>query len=278
MKKYLVILFGSLMVMLFMFVYQTSKFSDKTLRVVFCDVGQGDGIFIRTPAGTDIIIDGGKKNGKMLACLSENMPFWDNKIELLFATHPDADHMGGLVEIIENYEIGSFNTSAGTTDTVLFTNFKKSVRAKKIPTKIITAGDRFILADGVTLETLWPKPDFVSDDTNDYSLVQVLRFGEFQALLTGDVTYQILNTLSLVDSYEVFKLPHHGSKTGVDDASMTNVRAYLAVISVGKNNSYYHPHPSVLSLLKKYSVRYMRTDQLGQIEIITDGRNTKVIN
>ena len=102
MKKYLIVLSGSLLALIFLYFYQTTKFSDKTLHLIFCDVGQGDGIYIRTPTGADIVIDGGKSNGLMLECLSENMPFWDRKIELLFATHPDADHIGGLIEIIES--------------------------------------------------------------------------------------------------------------------------------------------------------------------------------
>ncbi len=280
MTKYLVIIAGCFVALVFLFFYQTSKFSDKSLHVIFCDVGQGDGILIRTPTGADIVIDGGPQNGKMVACLSHYMPFWDHDIELMFATHPDADHIGGLIDVLNSYKVLSFNTSTlnNINKTITFNTLISDVRAQKIPLKLITIGDKFELSDGADLTTYWPRQGFESQDTNDYSLVQVLSFGEFHALFTGDITYQILDTLNFATSFQIFKLPHHGSKTGVDDTTFQNIRSYLAVISAGKNNRYHHPHPSVIALLKKYNLPYKRTDEIGSIEVVTDGKNTKVLN
>lgn len=278
MKKYLVIIFFSAISLLVLYFYQSTKFSDKALHLVFCDVGQGDGILIRTPEGTDIVIDGGPKNGKMLKCLEEHMPFWDRDIELMFATHPDADHIGGLVEILQNYNVLAFNRSAGRSETIIFNTLERLVSENKIPDKVIVAGNKFSTPDQVLLETLWPNPGFKSSETNEYSLVQVLKYGNFRALLTGDVTYQILDTLTFPESFQVFKIPHHGSKTGIDDVSLQKIKTYFVPISAGYKNRYHHPHPSVLGLLKKYDIPYERTDQVGTIEIVTDGKNTKILN
>src|SRR3989344_4638666 len=238
MKKIFFPIVISLVSLIFIFSYQTGQLSDEVLTVVFCDVGQGDAIYIRTPGQVDILVDGGRDK-KVLDCLSDNMPVWDRDIELMFATHPDADHIAGLVDVLE-------------------TKWPPAQRA------------------------LWPggpREGFSSQDTNEYSLVQILRFGDFDLLLTGDITYQILDALDFEpESIEVFKLPHHGSKTGVDDSTFEKIKVSLAIISAGKNNSYHHPHPSVLALLKKFGIGYKRTDVHGSIKIVTDGKTTKVID
>jgi competence protein ComEC len=277
MKKIIVPIIISALALIFIFSYQTGQLSDKVLTVVFCDVGQGDAVYIRTPGQIDILIDGGRDK-KVLDCLADNMPLWDREIELVFATHPDADHIGGLISVMQNYSVKSFNTVSAEKDTKVFETLQNVIAEKKIPYQEITAGSKFTLSDGVVVETLWPKVNLSSRDTNEYSLVQILRFGEFDLLLTGDITYQILNSLAFdSDSIEVFKLPHHGSKTGINDSTLEKIRPSLAIISAGKNNAYHHPHPSVLSLLKKFGIEYKRTDQDGAIRVVTDGRATKVL-
>ena len=277
MRKIIISLLISGLALIFIFSYQSGQLSDKVLTIVFCDVGQGDAIYIRTPGEADILVDGGPGN-KVLGCLSKNMPFWDREIELVFATHPDADHIGGLVDVIQSYSVKSFNTVAAEKKTKISETLKKTISEKRVPYQEITAGSKFTLSDGVVIETKWPREDFSSQDTNEYSLVQLLKFGDFDLLLTGDITYQILDNLDLnLNSIEVFKLPHHGSKTGVDNSTFEKIHTLLAVISAGKNNSYHHPHPSVLNLLKKFGVEYKRTDEDGSIKIVTDGQTTKVL-
>ncbi len=277
MRKIIIPLIISGLALIFIFSYQTGQLSDKVLTVIFCDVGQGDAIYIRTPGSVDILIDGGG-GSKVLKCLSQNMPVWDREIELVFATHPDADHITGLVDVIQSYAVLSFNTVSAKKDTKIFEALMNTISEKKIPYQELTAGSSFTLSDGVRITTKWPKAGFSSQNTNEYSLVQHIEFGDFDLLLTGDITYQILNSLNFgADSIDVFKLPHHGSKTGVDNSTFENIRTSLGIISAGKNNSYHHPHPSVLNLLKKFGIEYKRTDQEGSIKIVTDGKTTKVI-
>ena len=278
MKKILIPTVISFVALIFIFSYQTGQLSDEVLTVVFCDVGQGDAIYIRTPGQIDILIDGGPGK-KVLKCLSDNMPVWDREIELVFATHPDADHITGLVNVIHEFSVKSFNTVSEKKDTKIFETLRKTISEKKVPYREISQGDTFSLSDGVVIETKWPKEGFSSQDTNEYSLVQLLKFGDFDLLLTGDITHQILDSLDLnSDLIEVLKLPHHGSKTGVDNSTFEKIKASVAIISAGKNNSYHHPHPSVLALLRKYNIEYKRTDIEGEIKIVTDGKTTKVVN
>jgi beta-lactamase superfamily II metal-dependent hydrolase len=214
----------------------------------------------------------------MVECLNKYMPLADRDIELMFATHPDADHIGGLTGVIRSYRVLSFESSGTASDTKIFKKLMQLIAEQNVPHRIISAGDRYKLTDGVILETIWPKVGFTSEDTNEHSLVQIVRFGDFAALLTGDITYQILDGFVLEDSFQVMKLAHHGSKTGTDDETFKKIKTAFAVISDGKNNPYHHPHPSVLNVLNKYKVPFKRTDEVGTIEIITDGKTTKVLN
>ena len=278
MKKILIPIVISALALVFLFFYQTGQLSDKVLKVVFCDVGQGDAIYIRTPGSIDILIDGGPDK-KVLNCLSENMPLWDKEIELVFATHPDSDHISGLIEVLRNYRVSSFNTVSASKETKVFSELSNLIKSGKIPYKELTAGDKFRLSDGVSINTLWPKSGFLSNDTNDFSLVQILKFGNFDLLLTGDISSKILDSLDFSNlSVKALKLAHHGSKTGTDETTIQKIHPEFAAISAGKNNSYHHPHPSVLSHLKKYNVEYKRTDQSGDIKIVTHGKTTKVLN
>ncbi len=279
MKKYLIVILLSGLILSFSYFYQSQNLTDKKLHLIFCDVGQGDGIYIRTPEMADIVIDGGPNNGKMLKCLSKYMPFWDHDIELVFATHPDADHIGGLVDVLKSYRVDAFYTSTdkNLNSTHIFESLKNEVGKQRLPFSLIVSGNKFKMSDGTSLTTLWPKTGFSAPDTNDYSLVQVLKYGDFRALLTGDIPYQILDSLDFPNSFQVFKIPHHGSKTGVDDLTFQRIRAYFVPISAGYHNRYHHPHPSVIALLKKYHLKFERTDEVGSIEVITDGKTTKVV-
>lgn len=272
------------------FFFQEAKFNDGKLHVVFCNVGQGDAIFIRTTKGFDILVDGGPASWQgsqnpVLDCLSRHMPFWDRDLELVFATHPDADHIGGLEAVLKSYTVKSLNTSKKTKGTQIFARIQGLIDAKRIPLRFIYSGDSFSFSDGLKIEGLWPSLTYVESDTagkldaNSFSLVQVLSFGEFKTLLTGDIEYQILDTFfSPNTKIDVFKLPHHGSKTGVDDLTFQKIKSKLSIISVGKNNKYNHPSSGVLEFLNKYAVSYKRTDLNGEAEIVSDGKTWSLVS
>lgn len=268
-------------------VYQYFSIYDGRLHVVFCDVGQGDGIYIRTPNGTDIIIDAGRDD-KILTCLSNNMPFWDKTIELAFATHPDADHISGFVPILQSYKVNHYNTVEAEKDTGVFLKINSLLKEQGITPRYLKLGDAYRISDGVILKTYWPTKEFIAagdSDSNRYSLVQTLSYKDFDVLLTGDIDFDILNEILRqaqddpstgsgrgISGIEVFKLAHHGSKTGLDSETLTLIKPRLSIISAGKNNSYGHPHTEVLDELKRFDLRYLRTDEQGEVELVTQGQ------
>ncbi|MEX2012899.1 MAG: MBL fold metallo-hydrolase [Candidatus Levyibacteriota bacterium] len=281
MKRLVILITVCALALCGIFFYEQAKFNDGRLHVVICDVGQGDAIFIRTPKGQDVLIDGGR-NSSVLSCLSNNMPFWDREIELVFATHPDADHIGGLESVLTSYKVLSFNTSEKTTDTQVFKRLQQEIQRQNISLRYIYADDRYSLDSGVSISALWPTREYVSSDTgsfetNTFSLIQILSYGDFKALLTGDIEISTLNDLfSEPYKIDVLKVPHHGSKTGLNSQILSLLNPVFAVISVG-SNSYGHPTPFILDLLNRQGIKTLRTDKSGEIEIISDG-NTFWIN
>lgn len=279
MKKYLLLFALSLFVLGTTAIYQYAKYTDKKLHITFCNVGQGDSIFIRTPQGADILIDGGPASN-VLDCLANHMPFWDRDIEIIYLTHPDADHLTGLIDVFEKYNVLYFGTSDAPKDTDVFKQLNQHIAVESIKKNFIYRGDSVKLSDGVAIKTLWPTVEYThsgEEDTNNYSLTQDLSYGSFHVLLTGDIPFQILNSImpTLTD-IDVFKPPHHGSKTGVDEYTFQHILPKAAVISVGKKNRYGHPNNGVLGILQQNNIPYYRTDEMGDIEFVTDGKTWKI--
>lgn len=274
-------------------IYQSITYNDKKLHVVFCDVGQGDAIFIRTPQGSDILIDGGPDDS-VLACLGKHMPFWDRMIEIMVLTHPHADHFTGLFSVLKNYTVRVLATGDLINKTVGFSSLMDEIKAQKIPMKFVFAGDRFVLRDGVVMKIVGPTRDFleqtspnglIGENGEQASLESLLTYGKFSALLTGDS--QVFELKEMLQSFDfaqdfstvsVLQIPHHGSKTGLSQDILERLSPQLAVISVGKNNKFGHPTPFILDLLKSENIKTLRTDQIGDIEIISDGNSFLVKN
>lgn len=279
-KKYLFFTFISLLALGAIFFYQESKFNDNKLHLVFCNVGQGDGIYIRTPKGNDILIDGGP-NETILNCLNNNMPFWDRDLELVILTHPHADHIIGLISVLKKYKVLSFATSPSSNSSDVYKELVRILKEKGIAEKILSKGDKFTSDDGIILTTQWPYSSLAKTvlgskteyfDQNDSSVVELLSFGKLKVLLPGDVSYSIENELaSSIPSIDILKVSHHGSKTGTSKEFLEAIRPKLAVISVGKNNNYNFPASSTLELLKSFGIKTLRTDQNGEVEVVSDG-------
>ncbi len=261
--------------------YHSILLTDKNFHLIFCDVGQGDGILIKTPGGQDIIVDGGPSDYSMADCLSRHLPFWDREIDAVYMTHPDADHLTGLVEIIRTYNVKYFGMSNAPKSTQVYKELLKALRDKRIPADLVIKGDKISTKDGFKLTVLWPTIEFSnskSEETNDYSLVQYLTFGKFTALLTGDVASVYLNSIMpTIGHVDVFKPPHHGSKTGVDEFTFQHNKPQIAVISVGEKNRYGHPSPEVLKVLADNNIPYKDTTG-GDVEVVSDGVKWWIIN
>ena len=226
---------------LLLFSYVTTL-PDGKLHIIFCNVGQGDAVYIRFPDGKDALIDGGPGN-QVLNCLGKHMPFWDRTIDLVILTHPENDHLGGLVQVLERYRTGYFVRSGVFNDSEGYRKLMELVAAKKIAERKVYAGEKIGIGT-VNLSVLWPtrrqialmvppsgnpKPDsdvfgaVAPANLNDASVVIRLSYGNFDALFPGDADTHVDGDLAYnipadPDGLEVLKVPHHGSGTGMTDA------------------------------------------------------------
>jgi competence protein ComEC len=258
--------------LLALYISESTRLKDKLLHVVFCDVGQGDGIYIRTPEGSDIVIDGGPDNS-ILLCLRENMPFWDRTIELVILTHPDADHYTGLVSVEEHYRIKSFATSFTPKETPGYQVLADELLAQGAVQRFICQGDKFSFEDGLHLSIVWPRSCTIgSTDKNDNSVVTLLEYKDLQILMTGDAEEHIGDFYqSIVGDIDILKVPHHGSKDGVDGEYLEAIKPEVAILSVGAKNRYKHPSTDILNILEAHNIRILRTDKSGDIKVKSDG-------
>ncbi len=255
------------------------------LKMNVLDIGQGDSIFIETPANHQILVDGGP-GSVVLGRLPEYMPIWDRSLDMVVLTHPDLDHMSGLLAVLQKYKVDYILWTGTKRDSAAYQKWVKLVDlAQKRGTKIIIAkkGQRIFLGNA-TVQVLNPQENLegvnFKNTSNDTSIVLRLTIGEKSFLLTGDMTEKaekkIMETGVDLDS-DVLKVAHHGSKYSTSEEFLQAVTPEIAAISVQKSNSYGHPTPEVLQRLQKFGITILRTDELGNIEILSDGRMIKVV-
>lgn len=265
-----------------LFIYQYLTFYDGKLHVVFCDVGQGDGILITTPSNKQILVDAGPDK-RILDCLGKHMPFWDRTIDIALLTHPHADHFAGYYYIVDQYRIDHFTTEALRNNTDGFKELEKRLQTRELPVSFVSAGDRWRTGDGVMIEVLGPTNTFlvskdpdgiITNSAESASLVIQVSYGEFSVLLTGDAPIDEMTDIALdgIEGLDVLQIPHHGSTTGIDGEVLSLLQPRMAVISVGKNN-YGHPKKDVLDILQERGIDVLRTDQRGDIELVSDGKS-----
>lgn len=252
---------------------------DGQLHLHFLDVGQGDGIFIQTPSGRQVLIDGGDDSQQMFAELGAVMPFWDRHIDYAIVTHPDWDHIGGQVDLPGRFQVGQAfvsGNSLGSDDSQLW---ETALDVENVPVSGMQQGAWMDLGDGVALWALWPPREeelsgLEEDDKNERSLVLKLVYGEFTALLTGDIGHRSEEALLLGGqplAAHVLKVGHHGSGQSSSPAFIASVAPGVAVIQVGEGNRYGHPDPEVLEILDGRLV--LRNDRDGRVSIRSDGRS-----
>lgn len=250
---------------------------DNELLVAFLDVGQGDSIYIEAPNGNQLLVDGGS-NKQVLRELSEVMPYYDRSIDVLLATHPDGDHIGGLIGVLESYEVESVIESGVVSDTNVNKVFQERVK-KEGAEHIFARRGMNIVLDGeseVYLTVLFPDYADVSNwDSNAASVVAKLTYGETSFLLTGDSPKEIEEYLVSLDGrnldVDVLKLGHHGSRTSSSASFLSAASPTYAVISAGKDNRYGHPHRDVLQSLSALGISYLGTYENGTIKFHSDG-------
>jgi competence protein ComEC len=258
----------------------TVNLPDGRLHVAFLDVGQGDAIFITTPNGRQILIDGGPSTAQLGRRLGQEMPFWDRSIDLIINTHPDQDHLGGLVEILERYEVEAVFISDAVSSSPLHQAWITQLEGDNQQPVLAWQGMALALDEGVQALILNPGPaSRYAESPNDHSVVIKLSMGESSFLLPGDIEAGVERALAASGfnlQATVLKSPHHGSKTSSDPHFLDEVNPQLVVISAGADNPFGHPHEAILQRYIGRGITTLRTDELGTIEFITNGRQVWV--
>jgi competence protein ComEC len=252
---------------------------DGKLHVSFLDVGQGDAFLIQTPNGQNILIDGGPDPQKINLELSKKLPFWDRTIDLVVSTQPQADHITGLVEVLQRYKVKQVLEPGVSYNSSIYQEWCNLVEEKQIKQDKAQAWQGIDLGNGVKIEVLNPPASLreeTSDDIDNNGVVLRLSWGEASFLFTADireeVEFELIGQRANLRS-TVLKVAHHGSKTSTTSQFLAAVDPEVAVISAGANNTFGHPSPEVLERLigRLGEDNVYRTDEDGTIEFITDG-------
>jgi competence protein ComEC len=245
------------------------------LKVEFFDIGQGDSIFVETGDKKQMLIDGGP-DASILEKIGRAIPFYDRYIDIIVLTHPEQDHLNGLIEIIKRYDIGAIITNGIVRDTSQYKEWMEIIEQKNIPLYIAQKGGIIDFDNGVYLNILYPFENMYNkelSDSNNYSIVSKLVYKNFDTLFTGDIEKSVEKKLIKSDidlKSDILKIAHHGSKTSSSEEFLYAVGAVIAVIQMGKDNQYGHPHQEVLERLK--NLRALLTGEHGDIEVFSDGR------
>jgi competence protein ComEC len=247
------------------------------LKVVFLDVGQGDSIYIEAPNGKQLLIDGGP-DAKLLSSLSKVMPFADRSIDMIVATHPDSDHIGGFPILIDSYKVTSIIENGGNSDSKIYSSLEDKIVKNKI-NKFVAKRNQHIILDekkNIYFDIIFPDRDVAKLDSNDASIVGKLVYGKNSFMFTGDATTYTENLIGWNENdktlrSDVLKLGHHGSRTSSGISWLLKVNPKVAIISAGKNNRYGHPHKELLDRLSSLNIPFLNTAENGNIIFESDG-------
>jgi beta-lactamase superfamily II metal-dependent hydrolase len=246
------------------------------LRVTFVDVGQGDAAWLSTPDGWDILIDGGPQGaGAELVSFLEDQGVAD--IEVLILSHPHADHVGGLVAVLENLDVDLVLTNCQAYPTAIYQTFVNLLYSEAIPSICVREGDTFTWGSYVAAAAVNPPDPLMSgtgSDVNNNSIVLRISYGSVDFLFTGDIESDAEAAILLSGSTleaEILKVAHHGSDSSSTDAFLTQVDPDEAVISVGASNAYGHPASQTEHRVRSAGCTVYRTDLHGTIVVTTDG-------
>lgn len=248
------------------------------LKVVFLDVGQGDAIYIEAPNGRQMLVDGGP-DASLLSRLSQVMPFADRSIDIIVATHPDQDHIGGFPLLLDTYKVSNIIENGSISNSKTYMSLEEKIQNKKI-NKIIAKRGMHIILDknkNIYLDIIFPDRDISNFESNDASIVGKLVYGENSFMLTGDATTYTENLIGWNEldqtlNSDVLKLGHHGSKTSSGVSWLEKVNPEIAVISVDQNNKYGHPHKEILDRLSSLKIPFLKTSDFGNIIFKSDGK------
>jgi len=253
---------------------------DGKLHIFMLNIGQGDSILIQTPTDERLLIDGGPDDS-VLQELGKVMPFYERRIEAIILTHPHADHVNGLVEVLKRYQVhqvmitGVFYKNPG------YQALLEEIAEQHLAVLFAGNGQDYQIGN-VTLDLLYPLESLQGrsfDNMNNSSIVFRLLYGHRSFYFNGDLevegeTKLLASGLNL--GADVLKVGHHGSRTSSQEALLDKIKPRFALISCGVNNKFHHPHPETLEHFQERGIRTFRTDLDGTIEVISDGNALSV--
>ncbi len=249
------------------------------LSVSFLNVGQGDAIFIQSPTGVQLLIDGGP-DSSVLRELGKQMPFWNRTIDAVVETHPDKDHIGGLSDVFARYGVKTFFEPGIPNDTRATVSLVHAVKMEHTKNILARRGMRLVLGGGAYADILFPDHDVSKGETNDGSIVMHLVYGGTSFLLNGDSPQKIEKYLVALDAEslksDVLKAGHHGSKNSSAEEFVEAVNPKYGIFSRGCDNSYGHPAAEVVDLFRKLKIPTLDTCKVGTVTFVSDGNVLQV--
>lgn len=248
------------------------------MTIEFLDVGQGDSILIRSPEGKTALVDAGPTRDAAAAWLDRKGV---DRVDLVVLTHHHLDHHGGMEAVVRDFRPRYFAVTDSRHTSQSYLKLLRLVKDEGVTTVMPSGKPRRVELGSVTL-TIFPQPPEDKKNENNNSIGLRVQYGGFSVLLTGDSENEqrrwwLANCPELIRDCSILKLAHHGSHNGLDADWLDQSRPELAVASLAKGNSYGHPHPETLSLLRQYEVPLMRTDQWGTITLSSDGQTWNLV-
>lgn len=248
--------------------------SDKIIKAYFLDVGQADANVVLLPNGEVMLIDAGvsSSSDKIISLLED---LGCNKIDYVVATHPHADHIGGMADVIETFRVGEIYMPKAVSTSKTYENLLLTIKDKGLKINTGKKGVEILNEDNLKIDIVAPnKQDY--SNLNNFSIVLKITYGNISFLYTGDAEKDSLEEITSDIKANILKVGHHGSDTSTYKEFLDKVKPQYAIISVGEGNSYGHPDNKVLNLLGDYKVKTYRTDVNGDVLITSNGDNIKV--
>jgi competence protein ComEC len=263
---------GALAMLIF---FGFANFPQQNLKITFLDIGQGDAILIRTPLNQKILVDAGPA-ANILPAISEELGFFEKKIQLMVITHPDADHIAGFTEILQRYKVENILLTGVQHNTQWYADILRQISEQKIPTIIANSNSDFRFGE-VIFDTFWPEENIAGSlpaDANAVSIATRISYGDTAVILTGDLDteseLEILQTQQNLQA-QILKLGHHGSRTSTAPEFLAAVNPDIVVISASADNKFGHPHAEVMERVADKQI--FETAKTGNISFVSDGVN-----
>jgi competence protein ComEC len=274
-----------LMVLTIQIVSLVSIFENQKMKLIVFDVGQGDASLITTPNGKHILIDAGIWSPGSNSGEQVLLPYFKendiNKLDAVFLSHPHADHIGGIISLLEGIKIEVIYNSGYEYESELYKNYLKLAEKEAIPVISLRSGDKIDIDESILVLVLGPEGNRFNNDPNQHSLFLNIIYGENEFLFTGDAGEDqerriVENYGHLLDT-DFLKVGHHGSKTSSETFFLNEVTPDIAVVSLANKNRFRHPHQEAIVRLERTGAEIFYTGRDKALVFESNGKTIKRI-